>query len=142
MKDDLKYLYTRAGEFNPVFFIDKVDSKINWGITTDSDKIEFNRNFLADDFNQHIDIQLAIHNPAYCVFPVGRFIVVLRSLNKSTQEMQFFDFKFDIAPLKELKQIWENTYSKEIVIECIKIYDFLGDNFDSSNDIFSLSTFK
>ncbi|MGE0637737.1 MAG: hypothetical protein AB7G44_14260 [Bacteroidia bacterium] len=139
--DELTRLYKNAKWDKPIFWVDKIDTKINWGITRDADKIEDNRGKLEDMYNLYIDTKLAINPMSYCVFGAGRFIIVLRSIGNAEQEMQFFDFRFNISTFPELEKIWEETYNdcEQIVNDCIKCYEVLSDNFSTSTDIFVLA---
>ena len=118
------------------FLVDDINEMRNWGMTTDIDKIEYNRDLLGDDFNIDIKIKLLLTKKGGGTFviPIGRYITVFEIREDENEgRMTFFDFTFG-ATREELQIMLEIGYSETIVNEWLKCYDLMSLEFTSSSD--------
>ena len=118
------------------FLVDDINQSRNWGVTTDIDKIEYNRNLLGDDFNIDIKIKLLFTKKGMTfVVPIGRFITIVKIREDEKEgSMTFFDF--DIGYSRDaLELILEEAgYSVSIINDWLKYYDLMSLEFSSEQD--------
>ncbi len=118
------------------FLVDDITDNKNWGMTTDLEKIKYNRKIFGEDIDIDIQIrQCLAEKGTTAVFSFGRFIIIfeIRKDNKSGR-MIFFDFETDLTK-KEIETALSHTYSENIIKAWFKSYDELAKNFNSINDL-------
>lgn len=116
--------------------VDDINESGNLGITTDLEKIEYNRKIFGEDIDIDIQIrQCLTEDGTTVVFSFGRYIVVFQIRKDSKAgKIIFYDFQTDFTR-KELEDILNSFYSENIVKAWFKSYDVLIENFTEQNDL-------
>lgn len=118
------------------FLVDDITDSKNWGMTTDLEKIKYNRKIFGEDIDVDIQIRQCLADEGTTtVFSFGRFIVIFQIRKDSKNgRMTFFDFETDLTR-EEIEMKLKPVYSENIVRAWFKSYDILVENFTSINDL-------
>ncbi len=118
------------------FLVDDINQLGNWGMTTDIDKIEYNRNLLGDDFEIDIKIKTLFTKKGITfVVPIGRFITIVKiRADEEEGSMTFFDFDIGYSRGAMEVILEEAGYSVSIIEEWLKCYDLMHSKFSSEHD--------
>jgi len=125
---------------NYTFLVDDISNKVNYGLTTDIDKINYNRKIIGENFNIDIKIGLLMSKSkgSTFVFDLGNFITVLElRADELEGKMAFYDCFIDM-PKEALNNILTQAYSQNIATEWFKVQEKLLENFSLKNDIVRL----
>ena len=123
-----------------VFLVDDISDKLNYGKTTDIDKLNYNVKLLGEKFNIEMQVgaMMAESKGITAVFALGNFITVLEIMKDFKKgKMAFFDRILDMER-SAINEMLVNAYSKNIANEWFKQYDALNLNFSEENDIVEL----
>jgi hypothetical protein len=118
------------------FLVDDINQFGNWGVATDIDKIEYNRNLLDDDFNIDIKIKMLFTQKGMTfVVPIGRFITIVKiRADEKEGSMTFLDFDTGYSRGAMEVILEEAGYSVSIVNDWLKYYDFMLSEFSAEQD--------
>jgi len=118
------------------FLVDDINQFGNWGVATDIDKIEYNRNLLGDDFNIDIKIKMLFTQKGMTfVVPIGRFITIVKiRADEKEGSMTFLDFDTGYSRGAMEVILEEAGYSVSIVNDWLKYYDFMLSEFSAEQD--------
>lgn len=109
------------------FLVDDISEKVNYGRTTDIDKINYNLKLMGEKFNIDVKIGLLLAESkgSTFVFDLGHFITVLELRGDLKEgKMTFFDCLIDM-PKHELNEMLANAYSQNIANEWFKLQEKL-----------------
>jgi hypothetical protein len=122
------------------FLVDDISDKVNYGLATDINKINYNIKLLGESFNIDIKVGLLMAESigTTAVFELGNFISVLE-LHKNQKEgkMTFFGCNINMER-EEINDILVKRYSQNIANEWFKHYDIIISNYSIENDIIQL----
>jgi hypothetical protein len=118
------------------FLVDEINELGNWGMTTDIDKVLYNRDLFGEDFNIDIKIKLLLTKKGVTfVVPFGKFITIMKIRDDENEgTMTFFDYDVDMSR-GALEIMLESVgYSAAIVNEWLKFYDLMHLEFKAESD--------
>ncbi len=119
--------------------VDDISDNKTFGTTDDIHKVRYNRRLFGENFNMDIDIRLPLTDEGLTyVFPVGRFITILRlKKDESEGSMYFFDFN-TFNDKSVIQSTLQKDFSERLLKEWFNIYDQLCSGFSDEEDVFEL----
>ena len=122
------------------FLVDDISDKVNYGRTTDIDKINYNRKIMGEKFDIDVKVGLlmAESKGSTFVFDLGQFICVLGlRADQKEGKMTFFDCVIDM-PKNDINKMLVNAYSQNIANEWFKVQERLLADLSPETDIVRL----
>ena len=116
---------------NPItFFVDDMNDELTFGFTNNHKTVDYNISLIYSLVGNYDESLKQSKNGLTCVFPIGRFIVILKiSKDKTTKEMIFLDFRAQystfenmagyfsdniLKSIKKIKYEWNEMYSDDM----------------------------
>ena len=121
--------------------VDNINDTTTFAMTTDVDKVWYNRKVLGDDMSILLETYTALSdNGTTVVLPAGRYVTIWQiTKDEKTQRIWFIDHSSNISFRHLGKQIMGDTYfSDNVYNEFERIQELLRSSFNPDLDIVEL----
>jgi hypothetical protein len=101
---------------NPItFFVDDMNDELTFGYTNNHKTVDYNISLIYSLVGNYDESLKQSKNGLTCVFPVGRFIVILKiSKDKTIKEMIFLDFRAQYSTFEDMAGLFSDNILKSI----------------------------